>query len=44
MSLIVPSQYYGDYFCGGVTLLRMSTALGFEFDECVSTSRIRKRR
>jgi hypothetical protein len=27
-----------------VVVLRMSTALGYEFDECVSTSRIRKRR
>jgi hypothetical protein len=27
-----------------VVVLRMPTALGYEFDECVSTSRIRKRR
>jgi hypothetical protein len=27
-----------------VVVLRMSTALGYEFDECVSMSRIRKRR
>jgi hypothetical protein len=37
------SQCYADYFCGVVTNVN-GAALGYEFDERVSTSRIRKRR
>jgi hypothetical protein len=40
---LTSSQCYADYFCGVVTNVN-GAALGYEFDECVSTSRIRKRR